>query len=69
MTSMYVAAGGGGDVIGALMLHAARGIVSRPVIATYAWDRLLVDPLPGLRAATDFGSIGEKPPGCETEAD
>jgi hypothetical protein len=54
---MYVAAGGGGDVLAAAMLHAARGRTDRLVVATMAWDRLLIDPLPGPRGINDFTGL------------
>ena len=50
--TLYVAAGGGGDVIGATILHAAIGSPDEPQIATFSWDRLLVDPVPGPRDPT-----------------
>jgi hypothetical protein len=63
MTSMYVAAGGGGDVVAAMMLDSARGAGARPVVATYAWDRLLIDPLPGPRSVSDFYGLEQIAPG------
>ena len=54
---MYVAAGGGGDVLAAAMLHAARERTERLVVASWAWDRLLVDPLPGPRGVDDFTGL------------
>jgi hypothetical protein len=51
---VFVAAGGGGDVIAATML-AARDRAAGPVdVATFSWDRLIVDPLPGPRSVEDF---------------
>jgi len=45
---VFVAAGGGGDALATAMLHfAMTGGSDDAVIATYAWDRLLIDPLPG----------------------
>jgi hypothetical protein len=55
--TLYVAAGGGGDVIGATMLHAAIGSSDRAQIATFSWDRLLVDPVPGPRDPTEFDEL------------
>src|SRR5260370_34910987 len=55
--TLYVAAGGGGDVIGATMLHAAIGFSDQPQIATFSWDRLLVDPVPGPRNPTEFDRL------------
>jgi hypothetical protein len=54
MSSLYVAAGGGGDALAAAIVHRALGHQAPAVIATYAWDRLAVDPRPGPRAARDF---------------
>lgn len=63
MTSaLYVAAGGGGDAIAAAII-ASRATPGRQVgIATYAWDRLIIDPLPGPRRTTDFGNLSERAP-------
>ncbi|SEG83206.1 hypothetical protein SAMN04489712_115170 [Thermomonospora echinospora] len=56
MTRLYVAAGGGGDALAAAIIHAATS--SEPAyIATFAWDRLLIDPLPGPRSARDFTGL------------
>lgn len=56
--TLYVAAGGGGDAIAAALLHAARGDLQEPaVVASYAWDRLLIDPLPGPRSPRDFDGL------------
>ncbi|MFI9600920.1 DUF1152 domain-containing protein [Streptomyces sp. NPDC052043] len=58
MTRLIVAAGGGGDAVAAAMLHAALyGDEGQAVILTYAWDRLLIDPLPGPRRAADFTGL------------
>ncbi|MBO7936323.1 DUF1152 domain-containing protein [Streptomyces sp. S9] len=58
MTRLIVAAGGGGDAVAASMLHAALyGDEDQAVILTYAWDRLLIDPLPGPRGAGDFTGL------------
>ncbi|MFI9425798.1 DUF1152 domain-containing protein [Streptomyces achromogenes] len=55
---MIVAAGGGGDAVAAAMLHAALyGDEDFGVILTYAWDRLLIDPVPGPRGARDFTGL------------
>jgi hypothetical protein len=59
---LYVAAGGGGDAIAAAMLHAARWPDVRPVIATFAWDRLMVDPIPGPRSVSDFTGLDQLDP-------
>ncbi|MCX5235951.1 DUF1152 domain-containing protein [Streptomyces prunicolor] len=58
MTRLIVAAGGGGDAVAAAMLAAALyGDEDRAVILTYAWDRLLVDPVPGPRSPADFTGL------------
>lgn len=56
MQELLVAAGGGGDAIAAYML-ATRFTSERPTIATWAWDRLMIDPLPGPRSASDFEGL------------
>ncbi|WRZ21006.1 DUF1152 domain-containing protein [Streptomyces sp. NBC_00243] len=59
MTRLIVAAGGGGDAVAAAMLDAALygGGGSPAVILTYAWDRLLIDPVPGPRGPADFTGL------------
>ncbi len=59
MTRLIVAAGGGGDAVAAAMLHAAlySNDSDPAVILTYAWDRLLIDPVPGPRGADDFTGL------------
>ncbi|MGW4549459.1 DUF1152 domain-containing protein [Streptomyces violaceorubidus] len=58
MARLIVAAGGGGDAVAAAMLHAALyGDEDQAVILTYAWDRLLIDPLPGPRRPADFSGL------------
>jgi hypothetical protein len=53
VSRLLVAAGGGGDAIAAAMLASlSPGDVVG--VATLAWDRLIVDPLPGPRSAGDF---------------
>ncbi|MFI0238325.1 DUF1152 domain-containing protein [Streptomyces sp. NPDC016845] len=55
MTRLIVAAGGGGDAVAAAMLHTALyGQAESAVIFTYAWERLLVDPVAGPRGPQDF---------------
>ena len=58
---LYVAAGGGGDAIAAALLH--DDPQTRPVILTYAWERLLLDPVPGPRSVTDFDHLDLDVPG------
>ncbi|MFG2144327.1 DUF1152 domain-containing protein [Streptomyces sp. NPDC048696] len=58
MTRLIVAAGGGGDAVAAAMLDVALyGGEDRAVILTYAWDRLLIDPVPGPRGAAHFTGL------------
>ncbi|MFF7094159.1 DUF1152 domain-containing protein [Streptomyces rubradiris] len=58
MKRLIIAAGGGGDAVAAAMLHAALYGDEEPgVIFTYAWDRLLIDPVPGPRGARDFTGL------------
>ncbi|MGP4003618.1 DUF1152 domain-containing protein [Streptomyces sp. 8N706] len=58
MTRLIVAAGGGGDAVAAAMLDAALyGGKSPAVILTYAWDRLLIDPVPGPRGPASFAGL------------
>ncbi|MFC8096896.1 DUF1152 domain-containing protein [Streptomyces sp. NPDC057301] len=58
MTRLIVAAGGGGDAVAAAMLDVALyGDEDQAVILTYAWDRLLVDPVPGPRGPGDFKGL------------
>lgn len=58
MTRVIVAAGGGGDAVAAAMLDAGLyGDEDRAVILTYAWDRLLIDPVPGPRGADNFTGL------------
>lgn len=57
VTSLYVAAGGGGDALAAAIVHRALDDDGPAIIATYAWDRLAVDPLPGPRSAADFTGL------------
>ncbi|MFF0066775.1 DUF1152 domain-containing protein [Streptomyces sp. NPDC005279] len=58
MTRLIVAAGGGGDAVAAAMLDAVLyGGWSPAVILTYAWDRLLIDPVPGPRGPTNFTGL------------
>jgi hypothetical protein len=57
--TLFVAAGGGGDVIAVALVAAALQIPPEDaLIATWAWDRLLVDPAPGPRRPRDFGRLG-----------
>ncbi|MFD7446650.1 DUF1152 domain-containing protein [Streptomyces sp. NPDC059909] len=59
MPRLIVAAGGGGDAVAAAMLDAALygEDNGRAVILTYAWDRLLIDPVPGPRGPENFTGL------------
>ncbi|WP_431965730.1 DUF1152 domain-containing protein [Actinacidiphila sp. bgisy160] len=60
---MILAAGGGGDAVAAAMLDAALyGAEDPAVILSYAWDRLIVDPLPGPRSPADFNGLRQLTP-------
>lgn len=64
MKRLLIAAGGGGDPITAAMLHAAlHGADTPALVLTYAWERLVVDPVPGPRRATDFTGTETAAPG------
>ncbi len=58
MSTLLVAAGGGGDAVGLLL---SRRLLLAPgedvYIATYAWERLRVDPLPGPRGVAGFRGL------------
>jgi hypothetical protein len=63
MTRLIVAAGGGGDAVAAAMLDAALyGGRDRAVILTYAWDRLIIDPVPGPRGPANFTGLHQLTP-------
>ncbi|GGZ65191.1 hypothetical protein GCM10010371_26120 [Streptomyces subrutilus] len=55
MKRLLIAAGGGGDAITAAMVHRAlHGADAPALVLTYAWERLVVDPVPGPRRTADF---------------
>jgi hypothetical protein len=55
---LFVAAGGGGDVIAAAAVAASMGIApAETMVATLAWERLIVDPLPGPRLSVEFDEL------------
>lgn len=55
MRSLFVAAGGGGDVIAASILRRKlNGPDDRTPVVSYSWDRLFIDPLPGPRNPSWF---------------
>lgn len=55
-----MAAGGGGDAVGALLARRALGDTDErpPLVTTCAWERLRIDPVPGPRARADFADLG-----------
>lgn len=55
-----MAAGGGGDAVGALLARRALGDTDErpPLVTTCAWERLRIDPVPGPRARSDFKGLG-----------
>lgn len=58
VTRLIVAAGGGGDAVAAAMLDAALYSDESPaLVLTYAWDRLLIDPVPGPRGSASFTGL------------
>jgi hypothetical protein len=55
---LLVAAGGGGDAIAAVMVARMLGVGERRLhVATFSWDRLMVDPLPGPRGREWFTGL------------
>ena len=54
---LWVAAGGGGDAIGATMVARALYGDERPAILSYSWDRLVFDPVSGPRNPDDFDGL------------
>ncbi|MFJ3582883.1 DUF1152 domain-containing protein [Streptomyces sp. NPDC090127] len=64
MKRLLIAAGGGGDAITAALVHAAlHGADAPALVLTYAWERLVVDPVPGPRGAADFTDLASPTPG------
>ncbi|MBG6098325.1 DUF1152 domain-containing protein [Nocardioides luteus] len=56
MRTLLVAAGGGGDAVGAMLIRRLLGYDAREraLISTCAWERLRIDPVPGPRSRGDF---------------
>lgn len=59
---VIVAVGGGGDAITSAALARLLDLTEPPIVLTYSWDRLLIDPLPGPRRAADFDQLTELSP-------
>jgi hypothetical protein len=54
-TSLLIAAGGGGDALASLLVsRQLLGDGRAPVVASYSWDRRILDPMPGPRFPDDF---------------
>src|SRR4051812_39543889 len=64
MTALYVAAGGGGDAIAAQAIAHALHDDRAPAVASYSWDRFVLDPAPGPRRAEDFDGLKHHAAGC-----
>ena len=64
MTALYVAAGGGGDAIAAYAIARALHGERAPAVASYSWDRFVLDPAPGPRRAEDFVGLTQHAAGC-----
>ncbi|MFE6507439.1 DUF1152 domain-containing protein [Nocardioides sp. NPDC057767] len=56
MRTLLVAAGGGGDAVGAMLIRRLLGHDPREqtLVTTCAWERLRIDPVPGPRSRGDF---------------
>src|SRR4029450_11965803 len=56
-TTLLVAAGGGGDALASLLVsQRLLDDGQAPVVASYSWDRRILDPMPGPRFPVDFES-------------
>ena len=54
-TTLLVAAGGGGDALASLLVsRRLRNDGEIPIVASYSWDRRILDPMPGPRSSADF---------------
>ena len=56
-----MAAGGGGDALAALIIGRSLSPDSErgQVVASFSWDRYVIDPTPGPRRAADFADLGQ----------
>lgn len=62
---VYLAAGGGGDALAALIIrHAIEPAGAPPVVLSYSWDRYILDPTPGPRSPLDFADLGKLTETC-----
>lgn len=57
VNALFVAAGGGADVLAASILQRKLGGAPEIPVATYAWERLFIDPLPGPRTPAEFDGL------------
>lgn len=64
MTALYVAAGGGGDAIAGHAIARAMHDDRAPAVASYSWDRFVLDPAPGPRRVEDFDDLIQHAAGC-----
>jgi hypothetical protein len=62
VNTLVIAAGGGGDAITGSALTGPLALTGPPVVLTYSWDRLMIDPLPGPRTASDFTGLRQLAP-------
>jgi hypothetical protein len=61
--TLLVAAGGGGDALASLLMSDRLQPADHPiVVASYSWDRRILDPLPGPRSAADFDEARQLTP-------
>lgn len=60
--ALMVAAGGGGDPLACVVLHRALRLPPPLLVATLAWERLMVDPEPGPRPVTGFTGLAAPAP-------
>ncbi|MFF5292606.1 DUF1152 domain-containing protein [Paractinoplanes globisporus] len=60
--TLQVAAGGGGDALAALMIGRTLdpGSAHDQVVASYSWDRYIIDPTPGPRRVSDFTGLARR---------
>jgi hypothetical protein len=62
--TLSVAAGGGGDALAALIVSDALDPQGGPerIVASFSWDRYIIDPTPGPRVASDFEGLVQHAP-------
>src|SRR4029450_2481532 len=62
-TTLFVAGGGGGDALASLLLSRQLGTSGQvPIVASYSWDRRILDRPPGPRSVTDFEGVRQLTP-------